>query len=212
MAKIRRVFISHTSEFTTYPEKRSFIDAAVAAVNRAGSVPCDMGYFTARDEKPAEYCKKCVRECDVYVGVIGLRYGSPVRDRPDVSYTELEFESATEASALTRLVFLLDPNSSVPVGPFTDLKHGTRQDQFRKRLSDAGVMCRSFSDAHELETLIPGVERRRRGEGRAKPSLLQVRIDWPEGKSPYRELQWFNQNYAPLFFGRDREVDELVAR
>lgn len=59
MPSIRRVFISHTSEFTTYPEKRSFIDAAVAAVNRAGSIPCDMEYFTARDEKPAERATSC---------------------------------------------------------------------------------------------------------------------------------------------------------
>lgn len=116
MPIIRRVFISHTSEFTTYPEKRSFIDAAIAAVNRAGSVPCDMTYFTARDERPAEYCKKCVQESDAYVGVIGLRYGSLVRDQPEVSYTELEFEAATEAPKITRFVFLLDPDSSVPLG------------------------------------------------------------------------------------------------
>ncbi len=38
------------------------------------------------------------------------------------------------------------------------------------------------------------------------------RIPWPDGKSPYRGLQWFTQEYAPLFFGRDREVDELVAK
>ncbi|MGE3976463.1 MAG: SUMF1/EgtB/PvdO family nonheme iron enzyme [Nitrospira sp.] len=38
------------------------------------------------------------------------------------------------------------------------------------------------------------------------------RIDWPEGKSPYRGLLWFNQDYAPLFFGRDREVDELLGK
>ena len=79
MNAARRIFISHTSEFTKFPEKKSFIDAAVAAVNRAGHVPCDMGYFTARDEKPAEYCRELVRKCDVYVGVIGFRYGSPVR-------------------------------------------------------------------------------------------------------------------------------------
>ena len=50
MAAPRRVFLSHTSEFTKYPEKKSFIDAAIAAVNRAGCLPCDMEYFTARDE------------------------------------------------------------------------------------------------------------------------------------------------------------------
>lgn len=210
MAQMRRVFISHTSEFTTYPEKKSFIDAAIAAVNRAGSVPCDMGYFTARDEKPAEYCKKCVRECDAYVGIIGWRYGSPVRDRADVSYTELEFEAATEAPNLKRFMFLLDSEASVP-RRFSDLKYGDRQEQFRKRLGDAGVMCRSFSDAHELETLIYQALKEDEEERRG-PSSQQVRINWLDGTSPYRGLQWFTQEYAPLFFGRDREVAELVAK
>ena len=205
------MFISHTSEFAKYPEKRSFIDAAVAAVNRAGSVPRDMGYFTARDEKPAEYCKKCVRECDVYIGLIGLRYGSPVRDQPEVSYAELEFQAATEAPTIKRFLFLLDPEALVPLRRFMDVRYGDRQEQFRQRLNDAKVMCASFSNVDELEKLIYQALKEDEEE-RGQPSPRQVRIDWPEGTSPYRGLQWFTQEYAPLFFGRDREVDELLAK
>ena len=206
----RRVFISHTSEFTKYPEKKSFIDAAIAAVNRAGDVPCDMGYFTARDEKPSDYCKKRVRECEVFVGVIGFCYGSPVRDRPDVSYTELEFEAASDSRAKTRLLFLLDPAALVPHQLFSDLKYGDRQDAFRKRIGDAGVMCKPFADVHELEKLIyqalveTGGSRTNTGEPQ--------RINWPDGKSPYPGLLSFDQEYAPLFFGRDREVAEVIAK
>lgn len=212
MAQIRRVFISHTSEFDKYPDGKTFVDAAVDAVISAGCLPYDMKYFTARDEKPAKYCMDRVRECDVYVGIIGLRYGSPVRDRPEVSYTELEFEAASQTPRKHRLVFLLDPSvTGVPVEAFSDVEYGTRQKELRTRLSNAGVTCKLFSNVHQLEQLVYQALREDEEKGK-EPSTRQVRIDWPEGKSPYRGLLWFNQEYAPLFFGRDREVDKLVAK
>ncbi len=116
----------------------------------AGDAVADMAYFTARDEKPAEYCRKAVRNCEVYVGLIGLRYGSPVRDEPGLSYTELEFETATDAG-LVRLVLLLDEDAVVPI-PASRLMDGSaelreRQWAFRARLRDSGVTAATFSGA-----------------------------------------------------------------
>jgi Domain of unknown function (DUF4062) len=102
-----RVFISHTSELRDFPKATSYVAAVERAIIAAGHVPVDMTDFPAADQAPADLCRERVRSCDVYLGVLGTRYGSPVRDKPDVSYTELEFDTATDAS-LDRLVFLLD--------------------------------------------------------------------------------------------------------
>jgi tetratricopeptide (TPR) repeat protein len=113
-----------------------------------------MAYFAARDDQPAEYCQRQVGECDVYAGLIGLRYGSPVRDRPEVSYTELEFEAATEAG-LPRLVFLLDEDAALPI-PITMLLDTdpvlqARQRAFRDRLAAAGIMVTKVASPADLE-------------------------------------------------------------
>ena len=70
-----------------------------------------MKYFTARDRPPAEYSLREVRRLPVSVGISGFRYGSPVLDDPERSYTELEFDAAA-AEGLERLVFLLDENAA----------------------------------------------------------------------------------------------------
>jgi len=140
----RSVFISHTSEMRSKPGGFSFVDAAEQAILRAGFAVRDMSYFTARDEQPASYCEREVTASDVYVGIIGLRYGTPVRDLPDLSYTELEWEIATNLG-LERLVFLLDPASG-GVDP--------RQQAFRLRLQSSDVTTAAFATPERLETLV----------------------------------------------------------
>jgi len=108
--------------------------------------PVDMRHFAAQDESPADYCQRRARECEVYVAVVGYRYGSLVPGEP-VSYTELEFQAAT-AAGIPRLVFLLDETTG-PADP-ADPRDGPAG-QFRQRLRDAGLIVRTFTSAEGLE-------------------------------------------------------------
>jgi Domain of unknown function (DUF4062) len=157
VAGSRRVFLSHTSELREFPAGRSFVEAAEAAVTRAGDVVADMAYLAVRDDQPADFCQAQVRGCDIYVGLIGLRYGSPVREQQEMSYTELEFDTATKAG-LQRLVFLLDEDAVVPIPPKRlqndnlDLQH--RQRAFRARLLECGITTGRFASPERLEMLL----------------------------------------------------------
>ncbi len=150
-----RVFLSHTSELRKYPQERSFVAAAERAVIRAGDTIVDMEYFSAREDKPAEYCRQQVRGADVYAAIIGFRYGSPVRDEPELSYTELEFAAATERG-LPRLVFLLDEDAVLPLprSCLSDSQYENRQQMFRQRITDAGTVMQRVSSPDQLELLL----------------------------------------------------------
>src|SRR5947209_6708650 len=145
-----RVFLSHTSDLGLPDEKGSFVAAAVATVLRARHAVTDMAYFAARDTSPAAVCEEMVAQSDVYVGIIGVRYGSPVRDRPHVSYTELEFEAAGERGQ-PRLIFLVRENSThLPPAGQPD-EHRARQGAFRARLLAAGLTVVQVGSPAELE-------------------------------------------------------------
>jgi Domain of unknown function (DUF4062) len=143
-----RVFVSHTSDLGSFPAGRTYVQAVLDAVARAGMAAVDMRYFAAREGQPADYCQRRVRECDVYVAVVGFRYGSLVPGEM-VSYTELEFVEAGMAG-LPRLVFLLDDSADAHAA---DVDRAAVE-AFRTRLKDAGLICASFATVESLELAV----------------------------------------------------------
>jgi hypothetical protein len=182
------VFVSHTSELRNFPKGMSYVAAAERAISAAGHVVVDMADFPAAGQAPARVCAGRVRGCDVYVGVLGTRYGSPVRDRHGVSYTELEFDTAAEAS-LDRLVFLLDTDAEqlgIPASALIDREFGARQDAFRRRVQDSGLSTQSFASPAALGQLVGSVRCGTwptRGSGASRSRL---RMCWRPGKAGRR--------------------------
>ena len=201
-----RVFLSHTSELRRYPADRSFVEAAEQAVIRAGETVLDMAYFPAREDQPAEVCREEVRRASIYVGIIGFRYGSPVMDEPGLSYTELEFQAATELG-LRRLVFLLDEDAVLPLprGYLSDPRYEERQQAFRARVKGA-VTVQPVASPDRLETLLfqalkdvrqteqriaSGLERERQPED--KPAVRRAKFVNPP---PMMAPSWFQDRYV----------------
>jgi hypothetical protein len=152
------------------------VAAAERAISAAGHVIVNMADFPAASQPPAQLCIDRVRGCDVYVGVLGTRYGSPVREKPGVSYTELEFDTAAGAG-LARLVFVLDEAAAdvgIPLSALLDREFGARQEAFRRRVQDSGLVTGSFANPDMLGRLVErslrelDETRSRRGSGTSR--------------------------------------------
>lgn len=83
-----QVFVSST--FTDLIEERQ---AAVSAILKSGHMPAGMELFTAGDKSQWDTITKWIDESDVYLLILGGRYGS-IESESGLSYTELEYDYA----------------------------------------------------------------------------------------------------------------------
>lgn len=167
-----RVFVSHTSELAKWPADRSCIAAVLDAVRQADLVARDMRDFAAATQSPAMSDIEELKRCGIYVGVLGFQFGTPMRENPEISYTQQEFQYARE-KGYSLLLFLLQNDAEIPASFVRDLEHGQKQEAFRCEVQNSGgtgLTCQFFRTAEELhrlvyQALLQELRRRRIGDG-----------------------------------------------
>jgi hypothetical protein len=85
-----QVFVSST--FLDLKDERQ---AAVKAILEAGHIPAGMELFTSGDESQLEVIKQWIEASDVYLLILGGRYGS-LEEKSNKGYTQIEYEYAME--------------------------------------------------------------------------------------------------------------------
>ena len=145
MTKKLQVFIS-----STYKDLRDERQAAVEAVLLSRHIPAGMELFSAGDASQLEVIKEWIRESDVYMLILGARYGS-LEPISNIGYTEIEYDLAVGLGKPHFAVVLSDPvmerkktEGLVSAG---DALQAERMKAFRtKVLSKSSVFCSDEKD------------------------------------------------------------------
>lgn len=154
-----RVFLSHTSEFRRFPSSGgSYIDKAERAVSAANHRVGNMEHYRASDGDTGRFDELQVQTSQVYVGIYGMRWGTPVPGQPELSYTVQEFEAAT-AAGIPRLIFVVDEDDEaevrLPSRYLRDDEHGHRQQAFLRRIQSSGeLIIKRFRGPDHLAGLV----------------------------------------------------------
>jgi len=92
MAKKKKLQIFISSTYIDLQDERQ---AAVEAVLTSGHIPAGMELFAAGDETQMNVIKRWIDESDVYMLILGGRYGS-IEPKTQKSYIQLEYEYAVK--------------------------------------------------------------------------------------------------------------------
>lgn len=211
---------------STYEDLKDYRRVVYEALRRSGHQVIAMEDYVARDQRPLEKCLQDVQSTDLYVGLFAFRYGyvPPSRhDNPNgLSITELEFRQAEQCKKPC-LIFLATKDAR-PELKYVDActgegGKGERINALRQHLLTERMVS-LFSAPHELSTLVLAAIMKNLGETQTSSSLwrtaadVSVAITWniQEKGSPYPGLRHFMRKYAPVFFGRDADVREILDR
>ena len=201
-----RVYLSSTL-LDLLPERQAVRDAL-------GGECVVVESYTADERDVRTSCLADVAGCNLYVAIIGMRYGF-IPPGHCCSITQLEYREA-RANKIPTLVFVKEEDKTLPSFHDAVTNQNPREliESFRKSVTDGAdgaPRARVFQTAadlkaHLLQAYLALVQR----QHEAHPHQLPTRP--PLAGNPYPGLRAFRTHEADRFFGRDDEVADLVDR
>jgi hypothetical protein len=199
-----KAFVSST--FEDLKDHRAHV---IRSLRRAGFMVDPMEEWPTDNEEPKIFSQDRLHGFDLCVLLVAFRRGY-VPDGETRSIIQLEYDAAVkqgvdivpfmllEDAPWPRKLDELDRDPEVRTWrEQLKKKHGVESFGLEPRSIDLTRMLARWLTQHKASQTEP---------------QNHERIDWPDGKSPYPWLLWFDEDYAPLFFGRDREVDDLIGK
>src|SRR5262245_23917974 len=144
---MRKVFLSSTSR-----DLFEYREAVAKAIHGLDGYHCvKMEDFGARDQQALEFCRGKVLECELFIGILGLLYGS-CPEGVEISYTEDEYVTASQR-AIPRLMFVSPDEFNVPGTLRETDEMWRRQKAFRDRVNKDQIRA-TFKDPDELASAV----------------------------------------------------------
>jgi hypothetical protein len=152
---VKKVFLSSVSEGL-----EPYRVAVYEAIRLLDGYHCvRMEDFGARDTQSEEFCRREVAECDIFVGIVGQRYGS-CPPGSDKSYTEIEYDTAVKESKVC-LMFVAPEEFPVAANLIEAAEKRHRLDTFRRRVMSERQVERFQSESTLATRVIAAIHNRR---------------------------------------------------
>ncbi|WP_025686312.1 DUF4062 domain-containing protein [Paenibacillus maysiensis] len=147
MKKKLQVFIS-----STYIDMKEERQAAVTAVLNAGHIPAGMELFKSGDQSQKETIKRWIDESDVYMLILGSRYGS-IDPESGKSYTHWEYDYAGEQGKRRFAIVIKDEMEKAKLNPeFLEREHYAELKDFKRDV--LSNISKFYEDLKDIKLIV----------------------------------------------------------
>jgi hypothetical protein len=142
-----RIFVSSTKE-----DLIPYREAVETVLTGMEHIPLGMEYFVSSPDSPIDVCLATVRRSQLYIVIVGMRYGS-IEEGSGKSFTELEYDEAVK-NKIPVLAFIIDEEQCAILPKFVDVgEKAEKLKQFKAKLNSSYLVSR-FASVDNLKQLV----------------------------------------------------------
>lgn len=142
-----RIFVSSTKE-----DLVPYREAVENALTSMEHVPLGMEFFVSSPDSPIDVCLSTVRRSQLYIVIVGMRYGS-IEEGSGKSFTELEYDEAVK-NKIPILAFIIDEEHCAILPKYVDVgEKAEKLKDFKAKLNSSYLVSR-FESVDNLKQLV----------------------------------------------------------
>lgn len=191
-----RIFVSSTKE-----DLIPYREAVETVLTGMEHIPLGMEYFVSSPDSPIDVCLATVRRSQLYIVIVGMRYGS-IEEGSGKSFTELEYDEAVKKK-IPVLAFIIDEEQCPILPKFVDVgEKAEKLKQFKAKLNSSYLVSR-FASIDNLKQLVEKSVRQAidkisadKAEKNAAQSNEVALADYIAGAKLFRRFALLPQRYS----------------
>lgn len=183
-----RVFVSSTCE-----DMVEYRKAVIDELTSIEVLPRAMEQFVSSPDKPLDVVLAEVRRCQLFIALVGMRYGSIDQDTGK-SFSELEYEEAVK-NGIPVLAFVIDENECPVLPKYVDVGEPAAKLKKFKSVLNTRYASR-FKSVDNLKELVVRAVKKQLNETESTVAKAEHETDYKSGALLYRKFLLLPEKYA----------------
>jgi len=191
---------------STYIDLKAYREAIIKEIDKYAGVINAQEFFGARDQKPIETCLEEVRKSQIFILILGMRYGSIEKEK-NKSFVEIEYEEAKKLD-IPIFAYIIDENYQIPIVNVDRNSNAIKLDEFKKRIQNDFTVEKFTSPIDLADKVINDLLRELPKKGfPINESAKKITDSYMDSYRNIKDIITFFISLPKIYYGKEFSID-----